>query len=138
VFDSWFGARPAGRLAAVAAAASHSYRPPDSHGGNQFYARRGRKQPGGGGWNNTGNSSNSGSGFSSGSGTNNTFTGSGSLPSTSGPDLCRRFNAGTCRNNSNNCTTGLNGTGAKLLHRCSYRKRDGRLCREEHPECRHR
>ena len=120
-------------LATVAAATAHTY-----HGGGFNNRNRGRKNFGGSNWNASGNSSGYGFGAAAGSGSNNISTGSGSQPSTSGPDLCRRFNAGTCRNGPNNCTTGTNGTGSRLLHRCSYRRRDGRQCREEHPECRHR
>jgi hypothetical protein len=43
---------------------------------------------------------------------------------------------GICKNPHNSCTTGSNGTGAKLLHLCSAKK-NGKTCREEHPEYKH-
>ncbi|MFN9944354.1 MAG: hypothetical protein ACK56I_33280 [bacterium] len=42
-----------------------------------------------------------------------------------------------CPNPHKNCTTGRNGTGAKLLHLCSYKHSDKSLCRAEHPEYKH-
>jgi len=116
-FESWLGSRPAGRTPLVVAAALVV--------GVQKKQWSGVKN-----WNN--NLSGSG-----GSGYNNFTSGhhsSGS--SSSGPDLCKRYNAGFCKNAHN--STGLNGSSSKLLHKCSYHcKNTSRVCKENHPECKH-
>jgi hypothetical protein len=54
------------------------------------------------------------------------------------PEICRRYNAGTCPNSHRDCTSGHNGTGVKLLHLCSFEDRRGRVCRGKHAKPEHR
>jgi len=161
IFESWIGSRPAGRTVATGSD-SDSFPRNDSYPyrqrskGKGWYNHKPHvlndwKQHSGAPHTNTHGSynhaSSSGqSGQSAGQFYQNYGTASGSSgvspqqnsQSSLGSDLCKRFNSGFCRNNSSNCTTGQNGSGYKLLHKCSYKKRDGRMCREDHPECKHR
>jgi hypothetical protein len=54
------------------------------------------------------------------------------------PELCRRYNAGTCPNSHRDCTTGQHRAGEKLLHLCSYEDSKGRVCRGRHAKQDHR
>jgi len=125
-FESWLGSRPASRTSLVAAAAPAAEAQLKTDGQKKQWTRAKN-------WYNN----KSGSG---GSGNNNNFS-SGNYSagsSSSGPDLCKRYNAGFCKNAHDSCTTGANGSGSKLLHKCSYRSRNtGRVCKENHPECKH-
>jgi hypothetical protein len=49
--------------------------------------------------------------------------------------LCKRWNAGDCKNPANNCKLP---TGAKAHHYCSACKANGELCKEQHPYIEHK
>ncbi len=54
------------------------------------------------------------------------------------PELCRRYNAGTCPNSHRDCTKGQHRAGEKLLHLCSYEDSKGRVWRGQHTKQDHR
>jgi hypothetical protein len=49
--------------------------------------------------------------------------------------LCKRWNAGDCKNSANNCKLP---TGAKAHHFCAARKANGEICKEQHPFIEHK
>jgi len=125
-FASWIGSRPAGRVAAAAAARDY-----DGKGDNNAKRKiRGNRGQGGSSYGGAAHSYPGPSGTSS--------FGSGGGAQKEKPELCRRFNLGMCKNTRNGCTSGLNGSGHKLLHECSHRNRNGRFCRGDHPEIHHK
>jgi hypothetical protein len=154
VFDTWMASRPAGRFTPVESAAASNA---DYHKQSSFSKAKAGKSGkffagGGGGYavsygGGGGNfSAKSGGGHyaysapvpSSSGGGHQNASGGGAQWAGSFRDLCRRYNTNGCDNSHRHCTTGLNGSGTKLYHLCSFKKSNGKPCGGTHPESKHR